>query len=218
MDALSIADYSNFELEDMFEEGLRCMQECSVLIKEEPLGRCFAENKQTSNLESNDSTVSLPIKFLIAGSSIFLSSLLSLKTNSIFCTLIDSVVSNFVSRQQLRGLAEGGLEIQENKVGCIVYTSRKCDSDSWYVLCSGRLKVTLDDLGVSKVDNANFEIISGEIFGGYNIAECRENTKHVIIRTTQPSTYIQLQGKHLKDLLKRDLESAGRLLLMMGGM
>jgi hypothetical protein len=224
MEVLSVSKFSHFELEDMFEDGLRCMQECAQLLGDigmtsqaraiQPSSEPNVDNVESAQSEPN---VSLPVKYLVAGSDAFRSTLLSLQLDPIYCAMMESVLSRFVSPEQLRGLAKGGVEMQESGIGVVVYASKKCGSDAWYILTSGTLKVSLDDSGMDQSESSSFEITAGEIFGGYNIALCESVPAHIRVKTVQPVNMIRLQGQNLQELMKTDLEAAGKVLLMMGG-
>ncbi len=219
LEKLAISDISHFELEDMFEEGLRCMQECSSLVDYRPKSNSAStEKSELEELEGQTETSqSLPLKYLISGSESFRSSLLTLETDAVFCAMIESVVPNFVTPDNLRMLAEGGKEMQEHRIGQMIYSSRMRKDGMWYILSSGRLKVSLDNLREDKAETTDFELTAGEIFGGYCAASCKEGTSQIKIRTVQPCNIIELQGSNLKTLLQNEPDSAGKLLLMMGG-
>ncbi len=205
----------------MFEDGLRCMKECSSLVEKGPKNNFASSEKPEEGQMDNTigTPQALPLKYLIAGSETFRASLLSLRTDAVFCCMIESVISNFVTPHHLLKLAEGGKEIQEHKIGDVIYSSRKIKDGVWYILSSGRLKVSLDDLQGKKEEAMEFELTAGEIFGGFCIASCKEGVipGHIKVRTVQPCNLVELQGHHLKTLLKEDPDSAGKLLLMMGG-
>ncbi len=220
LEILDVSDFNHFELEDMFEDGLRCMKECSSLVENGLECNLAASEKLKDGKMDNATTATsqeLPLKYLIAGSETFRTSLLALKADAVFCSMIESVLLNFVTPNQLQMLAEGGKEIQEHRIGEVIYSSRKSKEGVWYILSSGRLKISLDDLQENKEEAMDFELTAGEIFGGFCIAPCKETVSHIMVRTIQPCNIIQLQAFHLKTLLKEDPESAGKLLLMMGG-
>ena len=211
---LSISGLSHFELEDMFEEGQNCMEACMHLFSQENvLDRPIVfDDDEPSEVMNRVSVIAL-----IAGSESFRQHLLKLKTDSIYCGLMQSNLATFLSSSNIRFLAQGGKEIEITRIGTCVYTSRESKICTWYVLISGKLSVRLDELSPSEDDSSQFELNPGEVFGGYGIQQESSDQVHVKIDTVQSSKLIELSDERLSEFSQQEPEAATRLLSMMAG-
>ncbi len=210
---LSISGLSNFELEDMFEEASNCLGESHLQTKLNISGRstvlgCGTEHQTHLSLVS-----------LIAGSESFRNRLGKLKTDPIFCSLMQSSLADFMSSSNIRELAADGKEIEITRVGAKVYASRECTKCIWYVLLSGKLKVTKDSMQQEQDgdDVSHVELNSGEIFGGYGLQLDSPDLVHVKIETMQSSKIIELNGGRLGEFVHRIPDIGSRLMSMMAG-
>jgi CRP-like cAMP-binding protein len=211
---LSISGLSHFELDDMFEEASNCLEVSSQL----PIKSGFSGHSAVLSNETGPQA-RISVVSLIAGSDSFRNHLIKLKTDPIFCSLMQSSLASFISPQNIRELALGGKEFEITRLGTVVYTSRECKKCIWYILISGKLKVTLDtqSQGREAKDVPHCELNSGEIFGGYGILPSSPDTVHVKIETMQASKFIELSGERLNELVNRIPETGERLMSMMAG-
>ena len=200
---------------------------CESLQGAEDVG--IDENDKGS-LESDPQE--LPMTFLISGSSSFRQRLIKLRTDSIFCSLMNTSLGQLAPDSVWRELLTGGKELEFGKQGQIVYESRKAQaSKQWYVVVTGKLRVTLDieqeahehdsprESGDELIDVEQYEISAGDVFGGYCIAvNCNPtDVKHVRVETLESSKILELSGEYLTNLLKENGEIASLLLSRMGG-
>jgi hypothetical protein len=208
---LSVSGLSHFELEDMFEEASNC-QDVSIHLptKTNTPGRFAGSNDETQETE-------ISVVSLIASSDSFRNHLGKLKTDPIFCALMQSHIAAFIPQSNIRELAIDGREIEITRLGAIVYTSRELKKCTWYVLLSGKLRVSLDSPFHNGDDVPQCELNSGEVFGGYGIQQDTADTVHVKIETMQSSKFIELSGDHLCELLHSAPEIGARLMSMMAG-
>ena len=210
---------SNFELEDMFEDGHLCMEACNHVFLQENLQMQSDEPNIFEVEEKRRQEHRVTILALIAGSDSFRQCLLKLKTDPIYCSLMQSSLATFLSSSKIRFLSQGGKEVEISRIGAAIYISRECKSRAWYVLISGQLCVSLDDLLQNEAESVRYELHPGEIFGGYGIQESSKDAEptHIKIWTMQASKYIELSGKRLSEFMQQDSESGRRLLSLMSG-
>ena len=156
---------------------------------------------------------------LMVASESFRNRLGKLKTDPIFCALMQSSLAAFIPPQDIRELAANGKEIELTRLGSVVYASRECKKCIWYVLISGKLKVTKDSplQGQGEDDFSHVELNSGEIFGGYGLQLDSPDLVHVKIETMQSSKFIELSGERLGEFVNRIPDIGARLMSMMAG-
>ena len=210
---LSISGLNHFELEDMFEEGVKC-KDITASRSEDIL----AKIDRPDDDPLPDTGISLIS--LLAGSETFQKRLLKIKTDNIYCALQKSILATIVSPSKIRALALGGKEVEITRIGSEVYSSRKSESCTWYTLISGKLKVSMDDTSKSNCNESSapyFELHPGEVFCAYGIHPNAPDTVHVVFETMQPSKYIELSDVHLRHFVEHDPESAAPLLSMVAG-
>ena len=210
---LSVSGLSHFEIEDMFEEALQYKQSRAKLLKT----RHMEEGDDFLDESMHDGIVRISVTALIAGSNSFRQHLLQLKTDSIYCSLMQSSLHSILSSSNIRFLAKDGKEIEISRSGSSVYVSKQNRTGIWYVLVSGKLKIRLDRSSMDVLEEGlQYELNPGEIFGGYGIQEVA-NEMDVVIETAQASKFIELSGELLNEFCKEHPVDAVRLLSMMGG-
>jgi hypothetical protein len=200
---LSVADVSKFELENMLDDGLACMRAHPHIIP--------------PRIEGEDEIyTSIPVSSLIAGSDPLRSSLLKLNTDPIYCALFETRLADIVSSPELKKLSKGGRLVEASRIGSVVYSSQKCESE-WFVLVSGKLKVKIEEKSQDPVDQSGHEISEGNLFGGCGLLVEEEDRCHFVIQVIQPCTFVELSGNPLKELVDDDHPS-GMLVLSVLGM
>ncbi len=200
---LSVADVSKFELENMLDDGLACMRAYPHIIPP----RTEAEDELYT---------SVPLSSLIAGSDPFRTSLLKLNTDPIYCALFETRLADIVSPSELKKLSKGGRLVEASRIGSIVYSSQKCESE-WFVLVSGKLKVQIDEKPQDLLDQTVHEISEGNLFGGCSLLVEEEDRCQFVIQVIQPCVYVELSGNPLKELVDDDHPN-GMLVLSVLGM
>ena len=203
MSLLSI-QLTQYELEDIFEDGSNCAQTCSHIL--------------TSYEDDHDNTGGVTLTALLAGSKKLRTYLSNLKTDPIFCSLMDSEITNFASMAQIRLFAEVGKVVEVERIGSMVYDSKTCKKGMWYVVISGKLKVSR--YGDDETDDdyiPQHELSSGEIFGGFGLNNDTKDVVHIKIETLQPSKYLEMSETVLTDLENEHSEVFGQLMSRMAG-
>jgi hypothetical protein len=208
---LSLSDLSQFELEDMFEQGIHF----SNLSREQPA----YESADTDFAQLNGAPVRVSMTALISGSNILRQHLIKLKTDAIYCALMQSHLATVLLSSSIRYLAQGAKEIEISKVGTCVYSSRERKTCTWFFLVSGKLKVCEDNWPLEDGDPAHYELNPGEIFGGYGAGSesLTADVTHVKIETAQASKYVELSDVRLHEFVRRSPDDGARLLSMMAG-
>ena len=219
LEMFSIQGINQFEFEEMFEEATQYMKACTIEQNYiQVLELATAADGKAGAVESDPPF--LPLPFLLAGSENFRQKLLRLRTDPIFCTLMTSTLSSFISEEQIRILAKGGKEREISRVGIKVFSSRKdADAKGWFYIVSGKLKVSLDS-GSSFSDETaveSYEIGPGEYFGGFGILPRETGWSHIIFETIEPSRLLELSGENLALFFQRFEFNGKRLLSTMGG-
>jgi hypothetical protein len=200
---LSVADVSKFELENMLDDGLACMRAYPHIIP--------------PRTEAEDETyTSIPVSSMISGSDTFRSSLLKLNTDPIYCALFETRLADIVSSPELKKLSKGGRLVEASRIGSVVYSSLKCESE-WFVLVSGKLKVKIDEKSQDPLDQSVHEISEGSLFGGCGLLVEDEDRCNFVIQVIQPCVFVELSGNPLKELVDEDHPS-GMLVLSVLGM
>jgi hypothetical protein len=209
---LSVNGLSHFELEDMFEEASNCQDVSSQL----PM-KINVPGPTTGYSDGPQQQVRISVVSLIAGSDSFRNHLEKLKTDPIFCALMKSNFATFIPPSNVRELAVDGKEIEITRLGAVVYSSRECKKCTWYVLLSGKLKVSLDAQSKNEEEAPHCELNAGDVFGGYGIQPDTADTVHVKIETMQASKFIELSGERLGEFVHHAPEIGARLMSMMSG-
>jgi hypothetical protein len=209
---LSITGLTQFELEDIIEEGHNCMELCSNIFSH---GKFDSNNMMDD--DENEPEAHVSIIALLAGSHSFRQNLLKLQTDSIYCAMMQSSLVTFVSSSKIRHLAQEGKEIEISRVGTVVYVSRQSKTYTWCILLSGKLKVTLDELSQNDDDSLQYELNPGEVFGGYGFQQDSADTTHIKIETIQASKYIELSDERLNEFVNQEPAAAAQLLSRMAG-
>ena len=175
----------------------------------------------------------LPITFLISGSASLRHRLIKLRTDSLFCSLMNTSLRQLAPENIWRSLLKGGRELEYCKQGQIVYESRKAQtSRQWYVVVLGSVQIFVDKQNEENLPDCRvegreeedkeerYEIFAGEVFGGFWISEKTQTreAEHVLVKTTaESSRLLELSGEKLEILLKDHSEIASLLLSRMGG-
>ena len=170
---------------------------------------------------------------LISGSNSFRQKIIKLRTDSLFCSVMNTSLAQLAPDTVWRALLKGGREIEVRKQGQVVYISRKAQaSRQWFVVLEGKFRVIVDteseeqendspeDIIVDEEKDVEaFEISTGEVFGGYWIAPSSQpgEVSHVRVKAMESSKILELSGEHLTNLLKDDGGIANMLLSRMGG-
>ena len=167
--------------------------------------------------EERISSSDVSILAIIAGSAKLRQQFSKLKTDPIFCALMNSILNTFVPTAQIRKIAECGKEIDILRPGSMVYDSKNCTKGVWFVLVAGKLKISKYDEEPAE-NNAQYEIYPGEIFGGYGIAGSHKNSDlvHVRIEALQASKLIEIGKTNIADLNAQQ-EVFAKLMSMMAG-
>ena len=209
---LSITGLTQFELEDMIEEGHNCMELCSHIFSHGNF-----DNKGMIDDDENEPEAHVSIIALMAGSHSFRQNLLKLQTDPIYCAMMQSSLATIVSSSKIRHLAQEGKEIEISRVGTIVYASRQSKTYVWCILLSGKLKVTLDGLSQNDDEGLEYELSPGEAFGGYGLLQDSADTTHIKIESIQASKYIELSDERLREFVNQEPAAAAQLLSKMAG-
>ena len=159
---LTITGLSHFELEDMYDEGVHCCESLDEQLVHQP------PEENIHGISDADSHCRVSITALISGSNALRQRLLKLKTDEIFCALMQSSLASFLSPSSIRFLVQEAKEREISKVGAPVYSSRQSKDYVWYFLASGKLRVQLDGSPQIDGDPTEHELNPGEFFGGYN--------------------------------------------------
>jgi hypothetical protein len=203
MKLLSVSDVSKFELENMLDDGLSCM-------------RTYPQIISSWQSEGGDEIyTSVPLSALISGSDTFRSSLLKLSTDPIYCALSETRLGDMVSSSELKQLSRDGRLVEASRIGSIVYSSKKCESE-WFVLISGKLKVNLEEKSRDPLDQASHEISEGSLFGGCGLIAEEEKRCQFVIQVIQPCIFVELNGNPLKELVDEDHPSGLLVLAALG--
>lgn len=205
MQALSIDYFNHFELDDVFANGVSC-----------------ANWRITTKSNAPSQETRIPIAYLIAGSDLFRSAILNMKTSAAFCALISTRLGTLVSRTQLKSISEKAAEFQSSRPGAVIYTTSEQEVQ-WFVLVSGKLKLKATrlikdhDAGLHNVeakgeDEPEFchEINEGEIFGGLIAQELCDKI-HISIEVLNPSTLFKLRPEDMNNLIEEDTETAKKI-------
>jgi hypothetical protein len=137
MESLSVDDLNQYEVEQIFADGVQCMQD-SLEARSNP------NLQRTNSSESVDPNIFVPISYIIAGSEIFRYSLLNLKTSSALSSLIKTRLGELLTQKQLSKIAQNAREFQSSRTGTIVYATIEKE-DRCFVLLSGKLRAYLHD-------------------------------------------------------------------------
>ena len=201
---LSIPDISKFELENMLDDGLACMRAYPHITPA----------KEDKGYEEDDYTW-VSVSSLIAGSDSFRTSLLKLNTDPIYCALFDTKLAELVSMPELKKLSKGGRLVEASRIGSIIYSSKKCESE-WFVLTSGKLKVKIEEKNPDPLDQTVHEISEGSLFGGCGLLVEDEERCPFEIEVIQPCTFVELSGEPLKALVEENQHSGMLVLSFLG--
>ena len=170
--------------------------------------------------------------FLIAGSNSFRQKLIKLRTDSLFCSVMNTNLGQLVPEKVWRALLKGGRELEFIRQGQTVYVSRQAQATrQWFAVIEGKLRVSVDIKLEENLENhteeleggdntvEHYEVSTGEIFGGYWIDEhCKPSEEsHIRVETMEATKVIELSGEHLAALLKTDMETSKLLLSRMAG-
>jgi hypothetical protein len=219
LETLEVQRLNQFEFDEMFEEAISYMKSCTIEHSDFRLLETINGDGERLNYSEIEQPC-LPLPFLIAGSEAFRQKLLKLETDPIFCTLMTSNLSSFISSEQMRILAKGGNERELSRIGVKIFTS-KADDDSrrWFFILSGKLKVSLDSSLPfnEETETETFEIGAGEYFGGYGIEKHEPGWSHIVVETLEVSKILELQGSCLDLFYNKHQGTAKKLLARMGG-
>ena len=201
-----LPEISNFEMQGMIEDGFAFWRShCRIIPADD------ATDEQP-NLDQSQ----LPISFLVAGSESFRQTLINLPIDRIYCAILDTTLANLMSPSQLRSIARTAREIKEERIESVIYSSRTCKQE-WYVLLTGKLVLRPEkiDNGVNENDE-KFQILKGEIFGGYDFFEEEADPYHFQIVVLEPCTIIEFSGEVLEKILDYDPDTATDVYDMLG--
>ena len=215
---LSVEKLNQFEFDEMFEEAVQFAKSCSIGHTEFRVLEASTPDGKSSLAESEQ--VCLPLPYLIAGSEMFRQKLLKLETDSIYCTLMMSSLSSFISEEQIRLLSSEGTEREISRIGHKIFSSKLADSKKrWSYIVSGKLKVSLDSSSPFADDTENdfFEIGAGEYFGGFGILKPEIEWSHVVIETREMTKLLELNGENLEAFVHKYEDKGKQLMSRMGG-
>ena len=205
MSLLSI-QLSQYELEDIFEDGSNCAQTCSHILNSYHDG------------DDQEEISGITLTALLAGSKKLRSYLSNLKTDPIFCSLMNSDITLFVSMAQIRRFAEVGKLIEVERIGSMIYDSKTCKKGVWYVLVSGKLKVSrYEEDETDEECIPQHELSSGEFFGGFGRNTDMNDVVHIKIEILQPSKFLEMSETVLTDLANEHPEIYGKFMSRMAG-
>ena len=204
---LRIADIDKFELERMLEDGINCSRTYSF--------KSYTEENNSQLQADEVDVIGIPVSALIAGCTTFRQAILNLKTDPIYCALLETGLSHLLSKAQLKTISQHSRELRFDRVGTLVYSSKKCNQE-WYVLLSGRLKFKPEKKDTTLSINS-FEIYQGEMFGGYDFFDSDSQVDtHFEIEVVQPCVVIEINGSVLENLLDDDPDIASDILDVLG--
>jgi hypothetical protein len=209
---------NQFEFDEMFEEAFQYAKSCSIGHNDFHILESSTPDEKSNLAESEPAC--LPLPFLIAGSEAFRHKLLKLETDPIFCTLMMSSLSSFISEEQIRLLSRGGTEREVSRVGHKIFSSKLADSKKrWSYVVSGKLKVSLDSSSpfVDDSENDFFEIGAGEYFGGFGILKPEIELSHIVIETREMTKLLELNGDNLEAFVHKYEDKGKQLMSRMGG-
>ena len=220
---LTIQKANQFEFDEMFEEAMQYMKTCKIEhsnfhVLDSPDYDGKSTDSRSHAAETEQLCLSMP--FLVAGSDSFRQKLLKLNTDPIFCNLMMSSLSSFMSEKELRTLSKNGKEREISRLGHKIFSSRSAEGKKhWSFIVSGKVKVSLDS-SMSYADEAEgeaYELGAGEYFGGFGILKFDGACSHVIIETKESTKLLELSGDSLEEYVNDYEENGKRLLSSMGG-
>ena len=218
---LGVTNLNQYELEEMFDEATQYMKMCSIEHNDfHVLDTGDGKSTNGSTTPTEIEHLCLPIGFLIAGSDAFRQKLLKMDTDPIFCNLMMSNLSSYISEKGIRTLSRNGKEREISRLRHKVFSSRSSDDKKrWSYIVSGKLKVSLDtSLPFSEeAVSDSFEIGAGEYFGGFGIQNTDEVYSHIVIETTETTKLLELSGEILEDFVRDHEETGRQLMSLMGG-
>jgi hypothetical protein len=228
MESLSVDGLNQFEVEQIFADGVKCM---NASLKANP------NPNQKRSYSDVDPNIFVPIAYIIAGSDMFRYSLLNLKTSSALSSLIKTRLGKLLTQQQLSKVAQNARDFQSSRIGTIVYATVDKD-DRWFVLLSGKLRANLHVSDLEKslhndcVDESSslfdpfslyHDILEGELFGGFGIEDqSLEHSQgpqrpHVSIQVMSSCNMLELRPEDLKCLLNEDPQTAANVISLLEG-
>ena len=211
---LRIQDFNKFELNNILEDGNKCMLQFSKDLR--------PPNSSRDDLEEEIQEKGLKVSFLIGGSEKFRQLILKLVTDPIYCALVNTHLADLVSPKQLKVLSRGIVDIKTAEVGATIYSTKTCNQE-WFVLISGKLHINIDNSSnenstvLNETPNEEFEIWKGEIFGGFDFFENDPDPyAHFDVAVLEPCQFIELKGNVLEELLEEDPDVANDVYDMLG--
>ena len=220
LEKLSVNKLNQFEFEEIFEEAMQYMRTCSIEHSDFHVLVTNNSNDGKSNPIETEHPC-LPLPFLIAGSETFRQKLLKLETDTIFCNLMMSSLSSYISEREIRVLSRNGKEREISRLGHKIFSSKLADDKKqWSYIVSGKLKVSLDSsasLYSEDMENEFFELGPGEYFGGFGILESVSAYPHIIVETKEATKLLELSGDMLEDFVRENEHNGKRLMSRMGG-
>jgi hypothetical protein len=201
-----LPEMNRFDMQGMIEDGFTFWRSVAPAKQMEDL------NDDESNLDSSR----LPISYLIAGSEAFRQTLLNLPIDRIYCAILDTSLAGLMSPSQLRSIARTAREIKEDTIGNVVYSSKTC-KQNWFVLLSGKLILKHENkLELNTENDERFQILKGEILGGYDFFEEDADPLHFRIEVLEPCCLVEFSGEVLEKILDYDPDTAADIYDVLG--
>ena len=214
--SLSIDFLDRFELDEILADG-------HELAK-------IRTSRTRAKSGNNCETSKISVAYLIAGSELLRTAILSLRSNSAFCALVGTKLGAILSEAQLKTISNNAIEFQSCRNGTVVYSTSDKDIQ-WFVLVSGKLRANVMPLmeisndityGVDSAEgvatqNPSHDIIEGDIFGGIPSIVGEIQGFQVSVEVSSPCTWFMLRSDDLLELMSHDVEAAEKVLSSIEG-
>ena len=219
---LSLGELTYFELERMYNDSVACMKE--------------SKNSVLKKNQDEEVPARIPIMYVVAGSEILREHILSLDTDPVFCSLIKTGLADLVDHFQLKKLSTVARIVESPRVGRIIYTS-SLQSNEWFVLLSGKLKVSFEEpleetqdsrekrpeakSKNKRVESLEPEFIrmmqAGDVFGGFSIVSEHYEVPHVKVEVASESCFVVFEAGDLAELVSDDGDMSLRIVSVLLG-
>ena len=181
LELLSISEVNVYELQEIFEDGKSSYEaECQ-------------------KVEGYDS-INIPLRHFIAGSEKLRSYLLALPSDPIYCALVNTQLSLYVSDQLVKLLSQDARIYDVSHINKMIYSSVSGDN-LWYVVLSGKLRVHVMAMSDDE-DEKSFDLCQGEVFGGLAFYDGKSLADQPIfnVEIAEAAKFIEMRGDLVRQL------------------